>query len=205
MLETAGPMTEDFAAIGRIPIIPTIFETVCRLSGMRFVAVARHRGSLDRLRHPRAIAFGLAPGGELPVESTLCHEVRMATTPIVIDDIACDEVYRGHHTPATYGFRSYISVPIRRVDGSFFGTLCAIDPEPRRLRTPEIISLFEMFADLIGQHLGALERMAASEATLLDTQRVAALREQFIAVLSMTCATRWPQSTVECGCCARRP
>ncbi len=181
-------MTEDFAedvaAIGRIPIIPTILETVCRLSGMRFAAVARvteDRCIACAIRD--AIAFGLAQGGELPVESTLYHEVRMATTPIVIDDIACDEVYRGHHTPATYGFRSYISVPIRRVDGSFFGTLCAIDPEPRRLRTPEIISLFEMFADLIGQHLGALERMAASEATLLDTQRVAALREQFIAVL----------------------
>ncbi len=184
----AGTMTEDFAAdvaaIGSIPIMPTILGTVCRLSGMRFAAVARvtEERWIACAIHDE-IAFGLAPGGELPVESTLCHEVRTATVPIVIDDVASDATYCAHHTPATYGFRSYISVPIRRADGSIFGTLCAIDPEPRRLKTPEIIGLFEMFADLIGQHIAALERMSASEATLLDAQRVAALREQFIAVL----------------------
>ncbi|MBL6079820.1 GAF domain-containing sensor histidine kinase [Belnapia sp. T18] len=181
-------MTEDFAAdvaaIGSIPIMPTVLDTVCRLSGMRFAAVARvteDRWIACAIRDE--IAFGLAPGGELPIESTLCHEVRLATTRVVIDDVVAHPVYCSHHTPATYGFRSYISVPVRRADGSVFGTLCAIDPEPRRLDVPEIVGMFEMFADLIGQHLAALERTVASEATLLDAQRVAALREQFIAVL----------------------
>ena len=39
-----------------------------------------------------------------------------------------------------YGFQSYISMPIILTDGSFFGTLCAIDPRPRKLNNPETSS-----------------------------------------------------------------
>jgi signal transduction histidine kinase len=67
-------------------------------------------------------------------------------------------------------------MPIRLTDGSFFGTLCAIDPEPHRLKTPETIQMFEMFADVIGFQLSAIKN-------LLDEQNASALREQFIAVL----------------------
>ena len=37
-----------------------------------------------------------------------------------------DTTFAGHHTPAMYGFQSYISVPIILADGTFFGTLCAM-------------------------------------------------------------------------------
>ncbi|SDB56309.1 GAF domain-containing sensor histidine kinase [Belnapia rosea] len=181
-------MSEDLAAdldaIGSILVIPTILDIVCRTTGMRFAAVARvteRRWVACAVRD--VIDFGLAPGGELPVESTLCHEVRAAAAPIVIDDVAADPVYGCHHTPAIYRFRSYISVPIRRIDGSVFGTLCAIDPDPRRLNTPETIDMFEMFANVIGHHLSAVDQVKAQEASLLDERRVAALREEFIAVL----------------------
>ena len=43
--------------------------------------------------------------------------------------------------------------------------------------------MFKMFADLIGFHLDAADRLAASEAALLDEREAAELREQFIAVL----------------------
>jgi GAF domain-containing protein len=82
-----------------------------------------------------------------------------------------------------YGFQSYISVPIRRADGSFFGTLCAIDPKPAKLNTPETVGMFRLFADLIGFHLDAVDQLASSEAALLDERQTAELREQFIAVL----------------------
>ena len=52
--------------------------------------------------------------------------------------------------------QSYISMPIRLTDGSMFGTLCAIDPEPHRLKTPETIEMFEMFAEVIGYQLSAI-------------------------------------------------
>jgi signal transduction histidine kinase len=74
-------------------------------------------------------------------------------------------------------------MPIRLSDGSFFGTLCAIDPDPHRLNTPQTISMFEMFADVIGYHLSTIDRMNSAEASLSDERKTAILREQFIAVL----------------------
>ena len=74
---------------------------------------------------------------------------------MVINNVAEDPVYRGHPTPAMYGFQSYIAIPIVMPDGTLFGTLCAIDPKPRMLTTPEIIGSFKLFAELIAFHLDA--------------------------------------------------
>jgi signal transduction histidine kinase len=82
-----------------------------------------------------------------------------------------------------YGFQSYISMPIILSNGAFFGTLCAIDPRPARVRAPETIAMFKLFAELIAFHLDATERLASSEASLLSERQLSELREQFIAVL----------------------
>src|SRR6202166_1350117 len=85
--------------------------------------------------------------------------------------------------PAMYGFQSYISVPIILSDGSFFGTLCAIDPRPARLKAPEVIGMFKLFAELIAFHLDTIQRLESSNASLLGERKHSELREQFIAVL----------------------
>jgi GAF domain-containing protein len=134
----ANDFEADLAAIDRIQAMPTILEVVCRTTGMGFAAVARvteDRWIACAVRDD--IQFGLKPRGELKVETTICHEIRQAGTPVIINHVAADEHYCGHHTPVTYGFESYISVPIVLQDGTFFGTLCAIDPRPARLNTPE--------------------------------------------------------------------
>ena len=175
---------EDIAAVGSIKAVPTILDVVCRTTGMRFAAVARvteERWIACSVRDN--IAFGIEPGGELKVESTICHEIRQSGKAVIIDHVAEDATYRNHHTPATYRLQSYISMPIRLADGSFFGTLCAIDPEPHRLNTPETISMFEMFAEVIGYHLSAIDRLHSSETNLLNERQTSALREEFIAVL----------------------
>jgi signal transduction histidine kinase len=82
-----------------------------------------------------------------------------------------------------YGFQSYISMPIFLKDGSFFGTLCAIDPKPAKLKNPAVIGMFKLFAELIATQLDAGQRLATAEASLLDAHATAELREQFIAVL----------------------
>ena len=174
----------DVAAIRAIDAVPTILEVICRTTGMGFAAVARvtqDRWIACEVRDE--IAFGLRPGGELAVETTICHEIHQSGVPVVIDHVAEDAAYRDHHTPAQYGFQSYVSVPIVLKDGSFFGTLCAIDPRPALVNTPQTTGMFKLFAELIGFHLSALDRIAISEARLLDAQKTAELREQFIAVL----------------------
>ncbi|MCX7309131.1 MAG: GAF domain-containing sensor histidine kinase, partial [Afipia sp.] len=175
---------DDIAAVRRIDAVHRILEVVCRTTGMGFAAVARvteERWVCCAVRDE--ISFGLEPGGELKVETTICHEIRQHQKAVVINNVAEDGTYCGHQTPAMYGFQSYISMPIKRKDGTFFGTLCAIDPKPAKLNTLEVVGMFELFAELIGTHLDAIEQLSSSEANLLDERATAELREQFIAVL----------------------
>jgi signal transduction histidine kinase len=175
---------DDLEAVSRIEAIPRLLEVVCRITGMGFAAVARvtkDRWVACAVRDE--IAFGLKPGGELQIKTTICDEIRDSGQPVIIDHAAEDINFCHHPTPRMYGFQSYISVPIVRPDGRFFGTLCAIDPNPARLNTPETIGMFNLFAELIAFHLDAQERVRLSETALLDERETAQLREQFIAVL----------------------
>jgi signal transduction histidine kinase len=177
-------LSADIAAVQGIAAVPRILEVVCRSTGMGFAAVARvteQRWVCCAMRDE--IAFGLTPGGELDVETTICHEIRQSHEAVIIDHVAKDAAYCGHHTPAKYGFQSYISMPIMLADGTMFGTLCAIDPRPARLNTPQTIEMFKLLAELIAIHLDATDRVAASEARLLSERETSELREQFIAVL----------------------
>jgi signal transduction histidine kinase len=174
----------DIAAVQSILSVPTILDVVCRTTGMGFAAVARVTETHWVACSVRDdINFGLAAGGVLPIETTICNEIRQHRQPVVIDEVTRDGQYCNHHTPAKYGFQSYISVPIVLPGGEFFGTLCAIDPRPARVNTPEIVATFKLFAELIAFHLDAGRRIADSEAALVDERETARLREQFIAVL----------------------
>jgi signal transduction histidine kinase len=74
-------------------------------------------------------------------------------------------------------------MPIIREGGQFFGTLCAIDPRPARLKNPETIGMFKLFAELIAAHLDAAERLDQARAEIAQERTHKELREQFIAVL----------------------
>ncbi|WP_323749929.1 HAMP domain-containing sensor histidine kinase [Luteimonas huabeiensis] len=84
--------------------------------------------------------------------------------------------------PARYGFEAYISVPIRRPDGRFFGTLCALDPRPLEI-DPTILRNMELLAQLIGLQLESEDRLQRAGTALAESERIARLREEFIAVL----------------------
>jgi signal transduction histidine kinase len=189
--------TSDVESVRRIAAVPTILDVVCRTTGMRFAAVARVTeerwvacGVLDQ------VDFGLKPGGELSPETTICHEIRQSREAVIIDNVAEDSDWCRHPTPAMYGFQSYISMPIILADGSFFGTLCAIDPRPARLKTPEVVGMFQLFAELIAKNIDAKRELAATETALIEERADSELHEQFIAVLGHDLRT--PVRSVRC-------
>ena len=194
----ADDFDADIAAVQRIGAVSRILEVVCRTTGMGFAAVARvteQRWIACAVRDE--IQFGLQPGGELKIETTLCNEIRQSGEALVIDHVAEDKDFCGHPTPAMYGFQSYISVPVVLTNGAFFGTLCALDPQPARVNTPETIGMFKLFAELFAFHLEAVDRLASSEATLSNERKTAELREQFIAVLGHD--LRNPLASIDAG------
>jgi signal transduction histidine kinase len=184
MLEEVEEFAADVRMIGAIEAVPSILEVVCQSTGMGFAAVARvTEGRWIACGVRDQIGFGLAPGGELQIETTICHEIQGHREAVVIDNVAEDPVYRDHHTPRTYGLQSYISVPILLADGSFFGTLCAIDPKPAKVSQPHIVGMFRLFAAMIGHHIDAAQSLEASRNALINERETSGLREQFIAVL----------------------
>lgn len=156
---------DDLDAIADIAVIPTILEVVCRTTGLRFAAIARVTD--DRwvcLASKDDVQFGLASGGELVVGSTICNEIREHRRAVAIDHVAESPDFCQHPTPLQYGFQSYISVPILREDGGFYGTLCAIDPHPNTLNNPSVLGMFNLFATLIAHELDNHARIRAMAA-----------------------------------------
>lgn len=184
MDDTPEAIARDLAAVARISAVPSLLRIVCDNTGMRFAAVARVTdGTWTACAVEDHINFGLVAGGQLDVHTTLCKEARAARQTVVFDHASTNPTYRDHHTPRIYGIESYISVPIIRPDGTYFGNLCAIDPKPNLISDDKTVAMFQSFAELIGRQLALEQRQEAAEVALLDAQQTAELRDQFIAVL----------------------
>lgn len=177
-------IAQDVAAVQAIGAVPAMLRIICDATGMGFAAVARvTETSWTACAVQDNIAFGLGPGGTLPVETTLCIEARAAREPVFFDDAGQSARYGDHHTPRIYNIKSYISVPIVMADGEYFGNLCAIDPQPRPVSTAENLAMFKSFAQLIAAQL-LDERRAARVASELAAEKTEAqAREVFMAVL----------------------
>lgn len=185
-LEASGQdsIADDVAAIARLQAVPRILEAVAHLTGLRFAAVARVTDSTwtacavyDQMN------FGMQPGGELALETTICNEVRQSHQPVIFGHASAHPHFRDHPTPKLYGLESYVSVPIYRTDGRLFGTLCAIDSRPAVFEDGQVLKALELFAQLIGAQLEVQERAERAELDLQTAQVTGELREQFIAVL----------------------
>jgi signal transduction histidine kinase len=172
VIHTEESIKKDVERIGRIAVIPTLLEVVAQVTGMGFVAVARvTRDRWVACGVKDAINFGLRPGDELKIETTICNEIRDSGKAVIIDHVSEDTEFCDHHTPRTYGFQSYISMPIFLQDGAFFGTLCAIDPRPAQLKNEKITGMFTLFAQLISFHLAALRDAEMMDRKLNDSNR----------------------------------
>ena len=178
------PFQAEIDAVARVPTVPAILDVVCRLTGAGIAIVARVTeerwiacGVLD------SIGFGLAPGDEMEPDKANCGDVRRERCPIVVGDVLAVPRYAWHASAPRHAFRAYIAMPIILPDGTFFGTLCALDRSPRRLDGPEITGALRLFAELIAFHIDAMQKLATSDAALHRERAVSELREQFIAVL----------------------
>lgn len=89
-----------------------------------------------------------------------------------------------------YGIESYIAVPLNRRDGSYFGTLCALDPLPASHLSEDNFAMFELLASLISYELEEQDnenlRRALAESLagqLQEAQLQAEEREKMMAIL----------------------
>lgn len=155
----------DIHAIQQIDEVPRILETVCRLTGMGFAAIGRIKEDnwiccavFDEMD------FGMKPGAEIDLHSTLCKEMCDLNEPLAIDEVASDANFADHPAPKLFHFQSCITVPIFLKHETLFGSLCAIDVKPAAVNRPEIVETVRLFADLIGSRLDLAQENSLPDA-----------------------------------------
>jgi signal transduction histidine kinase len=182
--DTAEEIERDIAAVNKLQAVPTLLEVLCETTGMGFAAVARvTENTWTACAVKDDIGFGLAPGGQLDLETTLCIESKRSNAPIVIEQASTDNRYCNHPAPKRYKFESCVSVPIVLADGRYFGNLCAVDPAPAKVADHKIIRMFTRFAALIAMQLDSEMSREKEQSELRDAHAANELREQFIAIL----------------------
>ena len=177
-------IAHDVAVVGRLEAVPRLLELLCNVTGMGFAAVARVTDTTwTACAIHDAIHFGMMPGGQLDLQSTLCFESRAANAPVTIDHASVDPRYCEHHTPKLYRIESYVSVPIVLPSGRYFGNLCAIDPAPAQVSDTKTLAIFQGLAGVIALQLQSELERQQDKSALRDARAASELREQFIAIL----------------------
>ena len=158
-------LNAEAIALGRDERLRGILRSICDATGMGFAAVARvtEQRWIACLVEDR-IDFGLDAGGELKIRETICDEIRASGEAVVFDDASDDIKWSRHPVPVIYGFKSYCAFPVYLEDGSFFGTLCAIDPARRRVADETIVAMFSAFAKEVGAILSEALRARSEPA-----------------------------------------
>ena len=88
MDDSKEAIARDLAAVSRIGAMSTILSMICRTTGMGFAALARVTdGPWTCCAVKDDIAFGMVPGDQLAIETTLWRAVRDSRTAIVIDHV----------------------------------------------------------------------------------------------------------------------
>lgn len=158
-------IVDESVELGDDQRLRDMLAQICRTSGMGFAAIARVTETrwiacqvLDR------IDFGMDPGDELKIAETICDEIRDSGEAVVFDDASTDIKWSRHPVPVIYGFKSYCSFPVYLDDGRFFGTLCAIDPNRRKVSNEIVIGMFTELAREVGRIISQAmrERVAAA-------------------------------------------
>jgi GAF domain-containing protein len=152
-------LAKAIAKAGDDPRLKAVLAEICAASDMGFAAIAcvtRDRWITCQVEDK--VDFGLDPGSELDVKTTICNDIRDYGNAIVIDDVIADKRWRRHPTPVLYGFRSYASYPLFLDGSTFFGTLCAIDESPREVSARTIVEIFEHGANKITAILSEIFR-----------------------------------------------
>ncbi|WP_166366345.1 sensor domain-containing diguanylate cyclase [Pseudomonas akapageensis] len=83
---------------------------------------------------------------------SFCSEMVKGNGPRIAPDSDQVPVYAAAAIGRQLPIRAYIGVPLELADGSLFGTLCAIDPQPKR----ETIKQDQQLVELIGMMLSRI-------------------------------------------------
>ena len=93
--------------------------------------------------------YAVPSGTVLPWDGSLCRQMVLGNGPAVAPRVEDVPAYAAAPNRSVAPIEAYVSVPLRQVDGSLFGTLCAFDPFPQ----PDALRGEEELVHLMGRLL----------------------------------------------------
>jgi diguanylate cyclase (GGDEF)-like protein/PAS domain S-box-containing protein len=131
--------------------------------GLTLAAVGEFAGGKEVWRHldGDAAAFGMRPGGEIPLAETYCQRVTQGRLPNLVRDARREERVRDLPVTAAAGIGAYAGVPITLPDGGLYGMLCCLSPRPEPALGERDVRLLRIVADMLGEELEREERGTA--------------------------------------------
>ena len=138
---------EDLEGLTR-PILQ-LLETVTGLESTYLTTVDAQRGVQHILYSRNVRELQIPEGLSVPWEDTLCRRALVEDRPYT-DDVA--GVWGDSNAAKALGIKTYMSHPVRNLDGGLYGTLCAASDVSRPV-SPEVLKVLGMFASLISHQV----------------------------------------------------
>jgi diguanylate cyclase (GGDEF)-like protein len=133
---------------------------------------------------------GVRPGFALPREYSWCHSMVAGEAPQLVPDAAASPQAREHPFVVATGIRAYAGVPVRRLDGTIYGSLCCLSRTPQPQLGARDLRYLDVLARMVAERLaaaeGALERRREEVEAAAGQALLAALnaRENYTAAHS---------------------
>jgi len=174
-LRKSNPMDEasminDFATASRATM-----QFLRQRLGFKLWMVTRTDGKEWVVLYADDHGYGVQPGKVFSWAESLCSRMVEGSGPNIAPDAMKEAAYADAPISKRMEIGAYVGVPLRRADGTLFGTLCAIDPEPQPERIREDRDMLVLMADLLGvvleSELSAAEAQRMAEHADIDATR----------------------------------
>lgn len=134
---------QDLPSLTR-PLL-VLLETVTGLESTYLTSVDEARGEQHILYSRNTSALQIPEGLTVPWEDTLCKRALDEGRPYT-DNVA--DCWGDSEAARALGIKTYLSQPVRTLDGGLFGTLCAASGASVPV-APTTVKVLNMFAELI--------------------------------------------------------
>ena len=133
-----GPFTEFGPAAG------DMLDFLHNRLGFSLWLVTRIEGDRWVVEQARDEGYGVKPGDSFRFGDTYCSKMIEGHGPHFAPEARAVPCYADAAIGKELPIAAYIGVPLRRADGSLFGTLCAIDPSPQPPTVGDELPLVEL-------------------------------------------------------------
>ena len=135
--------------------------------GFDLCMVTRTEGDDWLVLHADDAGYGVEPGDVLCWSDSMCNRMVAGEGPRVAPRVADVAAYAAAPIAGKMQIGAYAGVPLTRADGSLFGTLCAVHPDPKEasllIEAPLLELISRLLSSLLDTELGMVSERRRAE------------------------------------------